>query len=282
MLQPAELRLWNDTAPEVALGMAGAPGHQAATLANISLGNSTTDKAPRKINRGAYFNFPTLGGFDQMTARVGGFWDSMLGEGRRWWITANSDFHRHYTESGIDFWPGEYSKTFVFAEKNHEAILAALRAGKVFVATGDLVSEMQLRVADGAQSASMGGELTVSRGSRIDVTITVRDPDGANAHGDVPQVARIDLIVGTVDSELADPTAKSNASAQVVRRFSQGDWRRDGEYLSMSTVLDIDGAKYIRVRGTNTDELEPNQDVPDEDPWQDLWFYSNPVFISIR
>jgi len=26
-----------------------------------------------------------MGGFDQMTARLGGFWDSMLGEGRRWW-----------------------------------------------------------------------------------------------------------------------------------------------------------------------------------------------------
>ncbi len=28
----AELRAWNDTAPEVAVGMAGAPGHQAGTL----------------------------------------------------------------------------------------------------------------------------------------------------------------------------------------------------------------------------------------------------------
>ena len=57
-----------------------------------------------------------MGGFDQMTARLGGFWDSMLGERRRWWITANSDSHIHWTDGGADFWPGEYSKTYVLAK----------------------------------------------------------------------------------------------------------------------------------------------------------------------
>ena len=81
------------------------------------------------IPRGAYGDFPTMGGFDQMTARLGGFWDSMLGEGRRWWITANSDSHINWTEGGFDFWPGEYSKTYVHAPKNPASIIAAMRAG---------------------------------------------------------------------------------------------------------------------------------------------------------
>ena len=38
---------------------------------------------------------------------------------------------------------------------------------------------------------------------------------------------------------------------------------------------------YIRVRGTNTDELEPQPDKWGEDPWEDLWFYSNPIFIEV-
>jgi hypothetical protein len=273
LLQPAELRRWNDTAPEVAVGMAGAPGHQAAVF------YSNQEGPQRIVNRGAYSGFPTLGGFDQMTARVGGFWDSMLGEGRHWWITANSDFHRHHTESGIDFWPGEYSKTYIYANKNHDAILAAFRAGKVFVTTGDLVSQVELSVADGGRSAAIGGELLVARGSQVEVTIKVRDPDGENANGDAPTVARVDLIVGSVDSNLDDPAAKANDSTQVIRRFSRDDWQRDGEYLSMTTLLDVDGAKYVRIRGTNTDALEPQQDVAGEDPWQDLWFYSNPVFV---
>ena len=70
-----------------------------------------------------------------MTARLGGFWDSMLGEGRRWWITANSDSHIHWTKDGGDFWPGEYSKTYVWATPSHDSILQGIREGRVFVTT---------------------------------------------------------------------------------------------------------------------------------------------------
>ncbi len=73
--------------------------------------------------RGGYGRFPTMGGFDQMTAQLGGFWDSMLAEGRHWWITANSDSHRHWREGGSDFWPGEYSKTYIKAQKTDCMIL---------------------------------------------------------------------------------------------------------------------------------------------------------------
>ncbi|MEU0351466.1 hypothetical protein ABZ302_32265 [Streptomyces sp. NPDC006237] len=38
---------------------------------------------------------------------------------------------------------------------------------------------------------------------------------------------------------------------------------------------------YARVRGTNTDEAEPLDDGL-ESPWDDLWFYSNPVFVKVR
>jgi hypothetical protein len=64
--------------------MEGAPGHQAGGLA--------PDDSPKRDqtgqpsgNRGGYGNEKarTFGGFDQMTAIVGGLWDSMLGEGRR-------------------------------------------------------------------------------------------------------------------------------------------------------------------------------------------------------
>ena len=78
---PRELRAWNDTAPEVAVGMEGAPGHQ-----GTSLKPNVTPETLRK--RGYYVNSPTFGGFDAMTATVGGVWDSFLGEGRHFWITA--------------------------------------------------------------------------------------------------------------------------------------------------------------------------------------------------
>ena len=39
---------------------------------------------------------------------------------------------------------------------------------------------------------------------------------------------------------------------------------------------------YIRVRGTNSNELEPGPDPKGESPWTELWFYSNPVRIKIK
>lgn len=80
---PREFRNGNNAAPEIYVGFEGAPGHQAGPLNGGA--------------RGGYGNYPTHGGFDQMTARVGGLWDSLLGEGRRWWITATSDSHVHWT-----------------------------------------------------------------------------------------------------------------------------------------------------------------------------------------
>ncbi|MDP5073200.1 MAG: hypothetical protein NWQ61_04705, partial [OM182 bacterium] len=36
-----------------------------------------------------------------------------------------------------------------------------------------------------------------------------------------------------------------------------------------------------RLRGTNGEELEPTLDEIGEDPWSDLWFYSNPIFVKV-
>lgn len=276
LVRPGELRNWNDMAPDVAVGMEGSPGHQAIAL--------DKDGGPaRRRERGGYRRAPTMGGFDQMTARLGGMWDAFLGEGRRWWITANSDSHVHYTEGGPDFWPGEYSKTYVYAERNHDDVLAALRAGRVFVTTGDLVSELFVEAAAGGEAATIGGELRAERGADIEVTIRFRDPDGANHHGSEPSVSRVDLIVGNVTGPAADRESDVNPTTRVVQRFMPESWHREGEWRTVQYTLEKVGAPlYLRVRGTNGDELEPEPDPPGEDPWTDLWFYSNPVFVTPR
>ncbi len=273
---PAELRRWNDTAPEVAVGMAGAPGHQARTL---NPDGTLDPNSPR----GSYGRYPTWGGFDPMTARLGGLWDSMLGEGRQWWITANSDSHVHYTEGGSDFWPGEYSKTYVYAEKSYPGILEGLRSGRIFVTTGDLISELYVTARSRGRSAEIGENLAVAAGSNLEITIRFRDPETANQHKDNPEVARVDLITGKVTGPLADPAQDRNPTTRVVRRFKSGEWSRQGEYRTMShTLQGVTGEQYLRVRGTNTQELEPEPDPRGEDPWKDLWFYSNPIFVRVR
>ncbi|MFZ7943691.1 phosphoesterase [Neobacillus sp. 19] len=286
---PQEIRNWNETAPNISIGMEGAPGHQAAAIKRDGTLNPNG-------SRGSYgnVNAPTMGGFDQMTAIVGGFWDSMLGEGRHFWITATSDSHVNWRDGGSDFWPGEYSKTYVKAEKNYENVMENLRKGNVFVTTGDLISELDVKVQAGGKSplhakakgnsATIGETLTLP-GKKSDVTVTVRikDPKAANANGDKPNVKRVDLIMGEVNGKVEDVSTASNPTTKVVKRFTENDWKQDGEYITITyTLKDVDKDSYIRLRGTNTDQLEPAADPKGENPWNDLWFYSNPIFMNLK
>jgi len=272
LVEPAEFRHWNDTAPNIAIGMEGAPGHQI-------MGRSNNPKIPEQYRaRGAYGKFPTMGGFDQMTAVVGGFWDSMLGEGRRWWITANSDSHIHISDGGIDLWPGEYSKTYVYAQKSHESILENLRAGKMFVTTGDLINALDFTISTTDQSAMIGEQLIVDRGSEITVTLRYSDPQTDNANGDNPQVKRVDVIAGSIAGPVDDPDSFENPTTSVIKRFVGTGEPNDG----LTFTVKVDEPTYFRIRGTNTDELEPEKDAKSENPWTDLWFYSNPIFVMTR
>ena len=285
--EPWELRGSNDRAPAVYRGMEGAPGRQAATLA--SDGGPRRDASGQPAGaRGAYRapGAHTLGGFDQMTAIVGGLWDAMLGEGRRFWIVATSDSHVHYTESarrGRDFWPGEFQKTYVHARQSYEDVLDGLRSGRIVAVAGDLVTEFDVVATASGRTAEIGGTLRVPARASVDVTIRFHDPETENENGENPKVNRVDLILGDVRGPVSDRDADRNETARVVARFTDQEWSRSGDAFSVTMTLpEIDRNVYIRVRGTNTGDAEPRMDEPGENPWADLWFYSNPIFIEVE
>ena len=146
---PHEIRNWRDAAPTVAVGMEGAPGHQAAGIPTSQGGPGRArgyyDNPGTRADRFAPYpleSYRTFGGFDWMTATVGGLWDSLLAEGKSWWVTATSDSHQVFRDTRIqgpenheqtgtkgdpidtgapitqsgDFWPGQYSSTLVVAQ----------------------------------------------------------------------------------------------------------------------------------------------------------------------
>jgi hypothetical protein len=285
--EPREFRSNNDVAPDVYRGMEGAPGHQAGTLAPN--GTPKRDEAGRpKGDRGAYGNDKarTFGGFDQMTARLAGLWDSMLGEGRRFWIVATSDSHANFADPmtpGSDFWPGQYQKTYVMARRNYEDILDALRDGRIFVVSGDLVNELNLTASTGGTTADMGGTLTATKGSDVAVAIRFRVPTGKNANGDNPKVNHVDLIIGDVRGPVENQNLDHNETARVLTRFAATDWRCSGDACEMNAKIPrLERNIYLRARGTSTTDLEPPMDAKGENPWTDLWFYSNPVFVETK
>ena len=260
-VEPAELRAWNDAAPQVLVGMEGAPGHQAT-----------------RVHRGLYRNAaaPTFGGFDQMATKVGGVWDGMLAEGRRFWITATSDSHVNLRDGGRDFDPGEYSKTYVWARREANDLLDGMRNGRMFAVTGDLIDALELNVqavAGTAHAAGMGGTIVLPAGSMMRVELRVRQPMRPNANGQRPELRHIELLVGR--------PGEPGVPQMAVKRFEPGDWKSEGLWRSVSWELPVpqQGA-FVRARGTNTSNATPSADLPGEDPWQDLWFYSNPVFVE--
>ena len=151
----------------------------------------------------------------------------------------------------------------------------------MFVVTGDLITTLDVVLSDGVTSVGWGETLKTKQGSKLTLEIAVTDPEEMNHAGRNPSLNRVDVIMGAVTGRQANADLAQNPSTAVVERVSREAFEgRDGQYL-IRTELTADANGYLRLRGTNTDSLEPEKDPLGEDPWSDLWFYSNPVFIEL-
>lgn len=326
---PHEFRGWRDAAPGLAIGMEGAPGHQAAGL--------PTPNGPGG-GRGAYDNSPsassfpgfplesyrTWGGFDWFTATVGGLWDSLLAEGKPWWITANSDAHvvhldtvdrgpgSDFATNGFyndpvynggtplaaagDFWPGYYSRTHVgVAAGGYRAVMAGLADGRIWVDHGGLIRSLDVRARVAGDRSPhggvpLGGVLSVRRGTRVELRIDIELATAPNWAQFVPKLARVDVIAGDVTGPAADPDAFTTPATKVVASFEVGTGRTRVSFTH--PLGPVDRPCYLRVRGTDgnrgapgflgaaVDPAGPAMDVVGgADPWTDLWFYANPIWV---
>lgn len=322
---PHELRGWRDAAPDVAIGMEGAPGHQAAAITEANGGRADgrgfyeaspgADSFPGYAPTATENPYRTYGGFDWMTAKLGGLWDSMLAEGRPWTITATSDSHQNFADTFVpgsqsheqtgsrgapvdtgqrqvygDFWPGQYSSTLVgAASRSYVDIMRGLQSGRVVAVHGRLIDGLDLRVrakSDGdTRGVSIGGRTFVRRGTDVEVSIEVTLADRPNFGGAVPKLAKVDLIAGPVTGPAADRDTLSAPETKLVETFAVPG-RAKGKVRFTHVFRNVDRAFYVRLRGSDGNRLDsagnPVMDVlGDDDPWSDLWFYANPVFVDV-
>jgi hypothetical protein len=148
---------------------------------------------------------------------------------------------------------------------------------------GDLISELDVTATSDAGSAGAGGTLEVSRGSDVRVTVRFRDPDTPNANGGSPTVSRVDVIAGQITGPARDRNADRGGTAKVIERVARDAWRSASDSHTFTVSMSgLQSSMYVRVRGTSTGDAEPPMDGPGENPWTDLWFYSNPIFIEVR
>ncbi|MFB8771842.1 PHP domain-containing protein [Streptomyces broussonetiae] len=323
---PHEIRGWRDATGaerQIAVGFEGAPGHQAGGLpAPLGPGRARGiyDNNPSANSFAGYppESYRTWGGFDWMTATVGGLWDSLLAEGKPWWITANSDSHQNYGDTTMrgpnsdfnangkyedpvyagqidlaqaDYWPGYYSRTHVGSDGfSYAAVMDGIRAGRIWVDHGQLVSALDVRVSGGSRWATLGGALHVKKGTKVSLTVDVALAGGPNWAGFVPQLARVDVIQGDVTGEVSDKDTFTAPTARVVRSYEVN--KSTGTVRLTYDLGKVDRPVYVRLRGTDgkrgavgamgaaVDPAGPALDVVgDADPWQDLWFYTNPVWV---
>ncbi|MGC7873224.1 hypothetical protein ACPUYX_17075 [Desulfosporosinus sp. SYSU MS00001] len=293
----ADIRDFNNAAPNVFIGLEGIPGHQKESSRG---GYESTDPKAQ-----------TYGGADYMLAKVGGLWDSLLGEGRKIWMFANSDFH----STAGDFWPGEYSKSYTWINSNvqeagkgksldvnnnnYQYLIDGMRSGNSFIALGDLINGLDFKIKSG-NTATMGQTLVINKGKDAQITIKFKSPK-TNNNGDLVSVNHIDLIAGDVTAKAEPGTQEfnndNNNSTKVIAQFTSNDWKyADGWYTIQYTLKNIDSNQYFRLRGTNLGVDVQNQTDHDGNPlsdslvgtndstkaYSDLWFYSNPVFIDVK
>ena len=325
---PHEIRGWRDAQPRIAIGMEGAPGHQAAGIPEPygpGSGRGYYDNAPDPV--ASFPGYPmesyrTYGGFDWMTSTVGGLWDSLLSEGKPWWITANSDSHKVYLDSAVrggpdtdfdaqgfyadpvhvtafdatfgDFWPGYYSRTHVGAAGySYAAVMDALRAGRVWVDHGALLESLDVRVRAGDQETTLGGVIVAPKGTKVSLSATLVPAQLPNFGQFVPQLAKVDLIRGVVTGPASDRDTFSAPGTKVTKTW---DVSRQANAPQMLLTYDLgvvgEQGFYVRGRGSdgkrsgpglNGAGVDPNGPVVDvvgdADPWQDLWFYTNPIWV---
>nr|WP_246886693.1 PHP domain-containing protein [Streptomyces sp. GESEQ-4] len=324
---PHEIRGWRDATGrdhQVAVGFEGAPGHQAGGIAKpLGMGRARGiyDNNPSANSFAGYplESYRTWGGFDWMTSTVGGLWDSLLAEGKPWWITANSDSHNVYTDTAKrggpdsdylangkhtdpvyrgeidltegDYWPGQYSRTHVgSAGFSYAAVMDGIRAGRIWVDHGQLISGLDVRVSGGYRWATLGGALHVRKGTRVTMTVDIALAGGPNWAGFLPKLARVDVIQGEVTGEAADKDTFTAPTAKVVKSYEVS--KSTGTVRLTYDLGRVDRPLYVRLRGTDgnrsavgamgaaVDPAGPAIDVVgDADPWADLWFYANPVWV---
>jgi hypothetical protein len=325
---PHEIRGWRDAQPRIAVGMEGAPGHQAAGIPaphGPAGRRGEYDCGPSADSFAAYpaESYRTFGGFDWMTVTVGGLWDSLLAEGKPWWITANSDCHvvhadtstRGSGESGtelarnefgnapvrggdidlpeIDFWPGFFSRTHVGATGfSYAAVMDAIRAGRIWVDHGGLISALNVTARQsrlGGSGVTLGGVLSVRTGDRVELVVEIELANTPNWSQFVPTLARVDVIQGDVTGAVSDRDTFLTPNTKVVKSFEVG--KSTGSVRLVYDLGEVDRPVYVRLRGTDgnrcrsggSGDVDPNGpllDVPgDADPWKDLWFYANPIWV---
>jgi hypothetical protein len=219
-------RDFNNAAPTVAFGIES-PGH----FAEGGISGGAGSYGSGAVGGGTY------GMSGVYTAKVGGLWDGMLGEGRNFFMYISSDWHSRgafgardrYTTA--DFIPGEYSKLYVpnALGFRNQSIIDGMRSGNSYSVNGNLIGpDLVFRAGAHGDWKTMGETLVVRPGEKVVVEMQMTIPAanyspytfynpllaqlGLRQPLNKPSLDHVDLITGKITGVVA-PTASNYAVA---------------------------------------------------------------------
>ena len=231
-------RDFNNAGPTVAFGIE-APGHMA---------QGTTSGGSGSYGTGAVGG-GTYGMSGVYTAKVGGLWDGLLGEGRNFFIYVSSDWHNRGAGGArdsfttADFIPGEYTKLYVPNTERFQAqsIIDGMRSGNSYSVNADIIGpDLVFRAkARGDDWKTMGETLVARPGDKVTVEMSMTIPAknnspyafdnplllqvGVRQPLNRPSLDHVDLITGQITNVIppgspgyAVPNAAGVAGAAIV------------------------------------------------------------------
>jgi hypothetical protein len=278
-------RDFNNAGPTVAFGIES-PGHMAQ--GGISGGSGSYGSGA--VGGGTY------GMQGVYTAKVGGLWDGLLGEGRNSFIYVSSDWHNRgvYPASNLstssDFQPGEMTKLYVAKKKDGtqadgttaQDVIDGLRSGNSYSVNGNLIgSDLTITARDGSgKPVTMGQTLVVNPGDTITYSMELTLPTGNNSPYsfnnpllaqvglkqplNAPILDHVDIITGTITGLIgpgepgyAVPNAGGTAGASIVYNPSTTIAKQLSLFQAKKFKTLPDGSKQVTFTTTFTAPSTP-------------------------
>jgi len=221
-------RDFNNAGPTVAFGIES-PGH----MAQGSLTGGSGSYGTGAVGGGTY------GMAGVYTAKVGGLWDGLLGEGRNMFVYVSSDWHNRGAfgardaATTSDFIPGEYTKLYVpnADQFRAQSIIDGMRSGNSYSVNADIIGPDLVYHAKRASDPTwktMGETLVVTPGETITVEMQLTVPAKNNSPYSFnnpllvplnlakplnkPSLDHVDLITGDISGPIM-PGARGYAVA---------------------------------------------------------------------
>ena len=178
-------------------------------------------------------------------------------------------------------------------QPSYADVMTNLRAGNVWVDHGRLLAELDVQVGARGQSTGLGGALVVRRGDRAQLQVRITPAQLSNWAQFRPELRKVDVIQGRITGPVEDRDTFTTPETRVVKTWELSG--TDTHELTLDLGPVDETGYYVRLRGSDgnrtqagfygadLDPAGPAIDVVgDADPWKDLWFYTNPVFVLPR